>query len=73
MQPFGSSGAIEAGHAQEKQRMCVGVCPFCVRGQRVQQQQAAACVTKIMEYRLSASRGRSLRGGLSDACDAGKA
>lgn len=53
--------------------MCVDVCPFCVRGQRVQQQQAAACVTKIMEYRLSASRGRSLRGGLSDACDAGKA
>lgn len=26
--------------------MCVGVCPFCVRGQRVQRQQAAACVTK---------------------------
>jgi len=53
--------------------MCVGVCPFCVRGQRVQRQQATACVTKIMEYRLNASRGRSLRGGWSDACDAGKA
>jgi hypothetical protein len=73
MQPFGSSGAIEAGHAQEEQRMCVGVCLFCVRGQRVQRQQATACVTKIIEYRLNASRGRSLRGGLSDACDAGRA
>lgn len=40
--------------------MCVGVCLFCVRGQRVQRQQAAACVTKIIEYRLHQSCGRSL-------------